>query len=285
MADVTIDLSKVSGVLDVAHGGTGQSTEAGLKSYLEGLGFSTSSGTSIELPLSIAQGGTGATTASAAWTALGGGTIGKLNNVSLTANVTGTLPIANGGTGATSADAAWTALGGGSIGKLNTINLTANVSGTLPVANGGTGVTSLDELKTALGITDPGTGGGESSGEVFELTEVTTFDFNNPTPGQYMTTLANMSNAPSEWDMADAASGDWAAWPTTQGILVRCWKANIPGYKGGYYADFIRFPIQVLNKAASMGSGSGELRVVRGIAYYKSSSATSLTWQFRNDGW
>lgn len=123
MADVTIDLSKVSGVLDVAHGGTGQSTESGLKSYLEGLGFSTSSGTSIELPLSIAQGGTGATTASAAWTALGGGTIGKLNNVSLTTNVTGTLPI----------------------------------------ANGGTGVTSLDELKSALGISDAGSGSGSSN--------------------------------------------------------------------------------------------------------------------------
>ena len=284
MADVTIDLTKVSGVLDVAHGGTGQSTEAGLKSYLEGLGFSTSSGTSIELPLSITQGGTGATTASAAWTALGGGTIGKLNNVSLTANVTGTLPIANGGTGATSADAAWTALGGGSIGKLNTINLTANVSGVLPVANGGTGVTSLDELKAALGVTDPGTGGG-SSGEVFELTEVTTFNFKAPKVGQYMTTLAKMSNAPTVWDMGDAASGDWAAWATTQGILVRCWKATIPGYKGGYYADFIRFPIEPLNKSASMGSGSGELRVVRGIAYYKTASATALTWQFRNDGW
>lgn len=160
-----------------------------------------------------------------------------------------------------------------------------NASGTLPVANGGTGVTSLDELKTALGITDPGTGGGGSSGEVFELTEVTTFDFNNPTPGQYMTTLANMSNAPGEWDMAEAASGDWAAWTTTQGILVRCWKANIPGYKGGYYADFIRFPIEALNKTASMGSGSGSLRVVRGIAYYKTASAASLTWQFRNDAW
>lgn len=120
---------------------------------------------------------------------------------------------------------------------------------------------------------------------MFELTEVTTFDFKNPTPGQYMTTLAKMSNAPTVWDMGDAASGDWAAWSTTQGILVRCWKANIPGYKGGYYADFIRFPIEVLNKSASMGSGSGELRVVRGIAYYKTASATSLTWQFRNDGW
>lgn len=123
MADVTIDLSKVSGVLDVAHGGTGQSTENGLKSYLEGLGFSTSSETSIDLPLSIAQGGTGTTTAAAAWTALGGG----------------------------------------SIGKLNTVSLTTNISGTLPVANGGTGVTSLDELKSALGISDAGSGNGSSN--------------------------------------------------------------------------------------------------------------------------
>ena len=204
--------------------------------------------------------------------------------------MSGVLDISHGGTGATTADAAWTALGGGSIGKLNSISLTANVSGTLPVANGGTGVTSLDELKTALGITDPGTGGGSSgsSGEEFELTEVTTFDFNAPKVGQYMTTLAKMSNAPSVWDMGDAASGDWASWSTTQGILVRCWKATISNYVGGYYVDFIRFPIQVLNKSASMGSGSGELRVVRGIAYYKTTTAANngtLTWQFRNDGW
>lgn len=100
-SSTTIDLSKVSGVLDIAHGGTGQTTEAGLKSYLEGLGIGTSSGTSIELPLSIDKGGTGATTAAEAWINLGGGTIGKLNNVSLTANVSGTLPVANGGTGQT----------------------------------------------------------------------------------------------------------------------------------------------------------------------------------------
>lgn len=62
-------------------------------------------------------------------------------------NVTGTVAIAHGGTGATTADAAWTALGGGAIGKkaslaasdipsLDTSKLT---SGTLGVARGGTG--------------------------------------------------------------------------------------------------------------------------------------------------
>lgn len=102
--------------------------------------------------LPIANGGTGATTAAAAWTALGGGSIGKLNSVSLTANVSGTLPIANGGTNSTTAAAAWTALGGGSIGKLNSVSLTANVSGTLPIANGGTGATTYAAARTALGV-------------------------------------------------------------------------------------------------------------------------------------
>jgi hypothetical protein len=52
---------------------------------------------------------------------------GALTGVSLTTQVSGTLPIANGGTGTTSTTFA---------------NLTTNVTGTLPVANGGTGVTS-----------------------------------------------------------------------------------------------------------------------------------------------
>ena len=53
---------------------------------------------------------------------------GTLSGVSLTSQVTGTLPIANGGTGTASTTFA---------------NLTTNVTGTLPVANGGTGITSF----------------------------------------------------------------------------------------------------------------------------------------------
>jgi hypothetical protein len=49
------------------------------------------------------------------------------NPVSLTTDVTGTLPIANGGTGTTSTQFA---------------NLATNVTGTLPIANGGTGITT-----------------------------------------------------------------------------------------------------------------------------------------------
>lgn len=67
-------------------------------------------------------------------------------------NVTGTLAIANGGTGATSAGDAFTALGGGTIGQLSTVDLASNVTGVLPVANGGTGADNATDAKTNLEI-------------------------------------------------------------------------------------------------------------------------------------
>ena len=61
---------------------------------------------------------------------------GALTGVSLTTQVTGTLPIANGGTGSTA-----TAYCG----------LTTNVTGTLPIANGGTNATTAGAALTNLG--------------------------------------------------------------------------------------------------------------------------------------
>ena len=59
---------------------------------------------------------------------------GTLSGVSLTTQVSGTLPIANGGTGTTSTTFA---------------SLTTNVSGILPIANGGTG-TSTAGVSTTI---------------------------------------------------------------------------------------------------------------------------------------
>lgn len=53
------------------------------------------------------------------------------------------VAVADGGTGASTAPDARTNLGLGSIAVLSTISLTSNVSGTLPVGNGGTGATTL----------------------------------------------------------------------------------------------------------------------------------------------
>jgi hypothetical protein len=128
--------------------------------------------------LAIANGGTGQTTANAAFNALApvqtsnankylqtDGTNASWDAISLsTADITGTLAVANGGTGQTTAltqygviygsttTAMATTLAGTSSQVLKgnssgaptwgSVSLTADVSGTLPVANGGTGVTT-----------------------------------------------------------------------------------------------------------------------------------------------
>jgi hypothetical protein len=109
----------VVGVLPIANGGTGATTNAGTPYALKGANADITSITGLTTALATSQGGTGSTSTTYA---------------SLTTNVSGTLPIANGGTGSTSTTYA---------------SLTTNVSGTLPIANGGTNSTAT---ATAGGI-------------------------------------------------------------------------------------------------------------------------------------
>ena len=152
-ATLSGNATNVSGVVAVANGGTGlSSTPAnGALDIGNGSGFTRTtltagSGVSISNgagAITISATGSGGTVTSVATAGtvngitLTGGTItssgtitlgGTLSGVSLTSQVTGTLPIANGGTGTTST---------------TFVNLTTNVTGTLPVANGGTGATTL----------------------------------------------------------------------------------------------------------------------------------------------
>lgn len=78
------------------------------------------------------------------------------------------LGVGQGGTGAKDPAAAWTNLGGRSLGKMDSIGLTdGKITGVLPVSKGGTGCVSDDEVKAWLeriGISGGGESGGGSTG-------------------------------------------------------------------------------------------------------------------------
>lgn len=129
---------------------------AGLTPLADRLAYFTGASTAAVTPLTALARTllSGASTAAMQGT-LGLGSLATLNSVSLTTNVTGTLPLANGGTGAVDAAGARTALGLGSLATLSSVSLTTNVTGTLPVAQGGTGATDAATARANLGITSP----------------------------------------------------------------------------------------------------------------------------------
>lgn len=82
-----------------------------------------------------------------------------------TSRVTGTLPLSKGGTGATTAAAARTKLGLGTLATKSAVGLDgSDVTGTLPVSKGGTGQTTIAGILSALGISDYITAQGETNG-------------------------------------------------------------------------------------------------------------------------
>jgi hypothetical protein len=146
----------------IVGGASGTPTRlGGTAGFLKSTGAATPTWGSVNLnstdvtsTLPLANGGTGATTAAAARTNLGLGTLATLSAVDLsTTQVTSTLPLANGGTGATTATAARTNLGLGNLAILNAVgsteitddqivdadvSATANIDGTKIIAKFGT---------------------------------------------------------------------------------------------------------------------------------------------------
>lgn len=76
--------------------------------------------------------------------------LSKKDKAVLTTDVSGILPIANGGTNASSASAARSNLGIGALGTKTKASLTTDVEGTLPIGNGGTGITANPSMAVNL---------------------------------------------------------------------------------------------------------------------------------------
>ena len=169
--------------LGVDAAGTDNSTDVSLATVADNyLSISDQTITAGTVPLSL--GGTGATTASAARSALGVDAAGTDNSTDVSlatvANnyltisdqtiTAGTVPLSLGGTGATSASAARTALGVDAAGTDNSTDVSLYVTGnylsisdqtitagTVPLSLGGTGATTASAARSALGVDAAGT--------------------------------------------------------------------------------------------------------------------------------
>lgn len=196
---------QLANALPVASGGTGLTTTPsnGAIDIGNGAGFTRTtltagSGVSITNAsgaITIAATGSGGTVTSVGGTGTVNGITltgtvtssgnltlgGSLSGVSLTTQVSGTLPVANGGTGVTTSTGSGNVvlstsptlvtplLGTPTSGVMTNVTglpLTTGVTGTLPVANGGTGSTSLTANNVLLGngtsalqVVAPGTSG------------------------------------------------------------------------------------------------------------------------------
>lgn len=96
----------------------------------------------LTTPLSLAQGGTGATAASAARTALSAAESGANNSITSLSGLTTALSIPQGGTGGSNAMAARVSLGSASSGANTDITSLSGLTTPLSTAQGGTGTTT-----------------------------------------------------------------------------------------------------------------------------------------------
>ena len=129
-------------------------------------------GGSLPDPVTVAHGGTGATTTTGARSGIGAAASGSNADITALTGVTTPLPLTEGGTGATTASGARSSISAASNGANGDITSLTGITTALPISEGGTAATSAGAALTSLGAapssrtistTAPITGGGDLS--------------------------------------------------------------------------------------------------------------------------
>lgn len=231
----------------------------------------------LNTPLPVASGGTGANTTAGARTALGIGTMGaqNANAVAITGGViTGItdLAIADGGTGASTASGARTNLGLGALAVLDAVN-NGNWSGTaLAVANGGTGATDAVTARTNLGAGTVTSVSGAGTVNGLTLTGTVT-GFGSLTLGGTLSNVNLASAVTGTLPVANGGTGGTTAAAARTGLGATTLGGNLFTIPNPSAITFPRFnadnTVSALDAASFLaaigaGSGSGTVTSVSG---------------------
>ena len=189
--------------------------------------------------LAIANGGTGASSASTARTKLGAAAAEHTH--SFTDDITGTVPVSRGGTGAWEAGAARTNLGAAA--KEHTHSASDITSGTLPITRGGTGSTSASGACTNLGAVTLSTAQTISGAKTFKGNTI--IQGGSTAPGLYF----QSSNTALSGYVARIFSDLSTAASNTNYLYFRVYSRDTDGTFNGQYENY-RLPNCTANRTS-----------------------------------